>query len=154
MPNLPLCHWSSKLIDLRAPLSTDVPVLLLNQPICRIWLATRAGEMRPPCKLGISRFGPARKKFTFQPHNRSFFDQGCSVKMAVYRPHSFLCVNHNYDKILKADWLSTVVISALIDFDFTSVHNYAKRTWPISSHIGQTLVNNVLRNYYHSTNGT
>ena len=33
MSNLPLCHWSSQLFDLRAPLSTDVPVLLLNQPI-------------------------------------------------------------------------------------------------------------------------
>ena len=33
MVNLPLCHWSSQLFDLRAPLSTDVPVLLLNQPI-------------------------------------------------------------------------------------------------------------------------
>ena len=30
--NLPLCHWSSQLFDLRAPSSTDVPVLLLNQP--------------------------------------------------------------------------------------------------------------------------
>ena len=33
MLNLPLCHWSSQLFDLRAPSSTDVPVLLLNQPI-------------------------------------------------------------------------------------------------------------------------
>ena len=32
MFNLPLCNWSSQLFDLRAPLSTDVPVLLLNQP--------------------------------------------------------------------------------------------------------------------------
>ena len=32
MPNLPLCHWSSQLFNLRAPSSTDVPVLLLNQP--------------------------------------------------------------------------------------------------------------------------
>ena len=32
VPNLSLCHWSSKLFDLRAPSSTDVPVLLLNQP--------------------------------------------------------------------------------------------------------------------------
>ena len=32
MPNLSLCHWSSQLFDLRAPSSTDVPVLLLNQP--------------------------------------------------------------------------------------------------------------------------
>ena len=28
MPNLPLCDWSSQLFDLRAPSSTDVPVLL------------------------------------------------------------------------------------------------------------------------------
>ena len=32
VPNLPLCHWSSQLFDLRAPSSTYVPVLLLNQP--------------------------------------------------------------------------------------------------------------------------
>ena len=31
-PNLPLCPWSSQLFDLREPLWTDVPVLLLNQP--------------------------------------------------------------------------------------------------------------------------
>ena len=33
VPNLPLCDWSSQLVDLRAQSSTDVPVLLLNQPI-------------------------------------------------------------------------------------------------------------------------
>ena len=32
VPNFPLSHWSSQLFDLRAPSSTDVPVLLLNQP--------------------------------------------------------------------------------------------------------------------------
>ena len=32
MLHLPLCHWASQLFDLRAPWSTDVPVLLLNQP--------------------------------------------------------------------------------------------------------------------------
>ena len=32
MLNLPLCHWSSQLFHLRAPSSTEVPVLLLNQP--------------------------------------------------------------------------------------------------------------------------
>ena len=32
VPNFPLCHWSSQLFDLRAPSSTDLPVLLLNQP--------------------------------------------------------------------------------------------------------------------------
>ena len=31
-PNLPLCHWSSQLFDLRAHSSTDVPVLLLSYP--------------------------------------------------------------------------------------------------------------------------
>ena len=30
--NLLLCHWSSQLFDLRVSSSTDVPVLLLNQP--------------------------------------------------------------------------------------------------------------------------
>ena len=30
--NLPLCHWSSHLFDLRASSSTEVSVLLLNQP--------------------------------------------------------------------------------------------------------------------------
>ena len=33
VPNLPLCDWSSQLFDLHAPSSTDVPILLLNQPI-------------------------------------------------------------------------------------------------------------------------
>ena len=32
MINLPLCYWLSQMFDLRAPSSTDVPVLLLNQP--------------------------------------------------------------------------------------------------------------------------
>ena len=33
MSSSPLCHWSSQLLNLRAPSSTDVPVLLLNPPI-------------------------------------------------------------------------------------------------------------------------
>ena len=33
VPSLPLSHRSSQLFDLRAPSSTDVPVLLLNQRI-------------------------------------------------------------------------------------------------------------------------
>ena len=41
MPNLPLCYWSSHLFDLRAPSSSDVPVLLLHQPI--VWAATARG---------------------------------------------------------------------------------------------------------------
>ena len=47
VPNLPLCHWSSQLFDLREPSSTDVPVLLLNQPIR---------------ELKIPRRGPPRKR--------------------------------------------------------------------------------------------
>ena len=31
--NLLLCHWSSQLFDWRAPSSTDIPILLLSQPI-------------------------------------------------------------------------------------------------------------------------
>ena len=31
VPNLLLYHWSSQLFDLRTPLSSDVPILLLNQ---------------------------------------------------------------------------------------------------------------------------
>ena len=34
VPNLALCHCSSELFELRAPPSTDVPVLLQNQPFC------------------------------------------------------------------------------------------------------------------------
>ena len=33
VPNVPLCYWSSQLFNSRAPSSTYVPVLLLNQPI-------------------------------------------------------------------------------------------------------------------------
>ena len=40
MPNLPLCDWLSQLFNLRAPSSTDVPVLLLNQPV--IFAKTRS----------------------------------------------------------------------------------------------------------------
>ena len=32
LPNLPLCHWSTQLFNLRAPSSTDVPILLVTQP--------------------------------------------------------------------------------------------------------------------------
>ena len=36
MPNLPLCHWSGQSFDLHVLLSTDIPVLLLNQPSIKI----------------------------------------------------------------------------------------------------------------------
>ena len=41
----------------------------------------------------LTRFVPAKVKFfgvIFWPHNKSFIDQACSVKMAGYWPHSFL----------------------------------------------------------------
>ena len=41
VPNFPLCYWSSHLFDLGAPSSSDVPVLLLNQPI--VWAARAQG---------------------------------------------------------------------------------------------------------------
>ena len=53
------------------------------------WLATRAGEMGPPCPLGISRAGPARKKFSLWPYNESLIDRACLVKMAELCPNSF-----------------------------------------------------------------
>ena len=53
------------------------------------WLATRAGEMGPPYLLGFSRVGPAGKKFTFWPYNKSFIDPACSVKRAELRPNPF-----------------------------------------------------------------
>ena len=48
VPNLPLCHWWSQLFDLRAPSSTDVPVLLLNQRIKsgRNWSCSRRCSLR------------------------------------------------------------------------------------------------------------
>ena len=48
MPNLPLCHWSSQLFDLRAPSSTDVPFLLLNQAIIG------STPTVPPSSLSVS----------------------------------------------------------------------------------------------------
>ena len=41
LPNLPFCHWSSQMFDLRAPLSNDVPVMLLNRPIYVFQLGCR-----------------------------------------------------------------------------------------------------------------
>ena len=41
LPNLPFCHRSSQMFDLRAPLSNDVPVMLLNRPIYVFQLGCR-----------------------------------------------------------------------------------------------------------------
>ena len=82
-------------------------------------LATRAGKMEPSCPLGTTRCIP-RAKLPRKPHNKSFIDQVCSVKMTGYSPRSFFC--------------------EFMDLDFVSVHKHAKkRTWPISSHLDLTL---------------
>ena len=56
VPNLPLCHWSSQLFNLHAPSSTDVSVLLLNQPNNefkeRRFLATDVNRKWTFCNLG------------------------------------------------------------------------------------------------------
>ena len=57
MPYLPLCHWSSQLFDLRAPSSTDVPVLLLNQPI-ETKRAAGYSLRAPVSALAIAHRGP------------------------------------------------------------------------------------------------
>ena len=54
MPNLPLCNWSSQLFDLRAPSSTDVPVLLLNQP--SPWDMSCVASRVEVCVIGESDF--------------------------------------------------------------------------------------------------
>ena len=50
--NLPLCHWSSKFFDLHTPTSTDVPVLLLNQPAAlyyqrKVWEMDSVNNLTP-----------------------------------------------------------------------------------------------------------
>ena len=59
MPNVQLCHWSSQLFDFCMLLSTDVPVLLLNQPINK--LGTPLG------KCGLKKKQRAEK---FSPHSQ------------------------------------------------------------------------------------
>ena len=53
-----------------------------DEPNGALWLATRAGKMEP------TRCIP-QAKFHQKPYNKSFIDQGCSVKMAEYWPRSF-----------------------------------------------------------------
>ena len=61
-----------------------------------LWLATRAGKMELEME-----------KFPRKPHNKSFIDQACSVKMAGYWPRSFFC--------------------EFMDLDFVSVNKHAKK---------------------------
>ena len=58
VPNLPLCHWSSKLLDLRGPSSTDVPVRLLNRPKSQ-------GRQGPTPGVGFSELSVKRVFFVY-----------------------------------------------------------------------------------------
>ena len=89
-----------------------------DDPNGALWLATRAGKMEPSCPLGTTRSIP-QEKYPWKPHNKSFIDQVCLVKMAGYWPRSFFA----------SLWTSTSSRSI----------NTQKRTWPISSHLDLTL---------------
>ena len=60
--NLPLRHWSSQLFDLRAPSSTDVPVLLLNQPqqVRRVLWLTKSCVCKGVCSNDVTIFCGSR----------------------------------------------------------------------------------------------
>ena len=64
-----------------------------------------------------------KKKNPLKPYNKSFIDQACSVKIARYWSCSFFA----------SLWTSTWS---------RSINTQKKRTWPISSHLDLTLVNN------------
>ena len=59
-----------------------------DEPNRALWLATRADKMEPSCPLGTTRCIPQAKVHQ-KPHNKSFIDQVCSVKMAGYWTRSF-----------------------------------------------------------------
>ena len=54
-----------------------------------LWLAAWAGKMELSCPFGTTRRVP-QETFSRKPYNKSFIDQACSIKMAGYRPSSFL----------------------------------------------------------------
>ena len=59
-----------------------------DEPNRTLWLATRAGRIKLCSPLGFTRCIP-QEKFPRKLYNKSFIDQGCSVKMAGYWPRSF-----------------------------------------------------------------
>ena len=71
-----------------------------------LWLAIRAGKMELSWSLGTTRRVP-QEKFPRKPHNKSFIDQACSVKMAWYWSRSFF-----YE---------------FMDLDSVSVHKHPKK---------------------------
>ena len=59
-----------------------------DDPNRAMWLATRAGKIEPSCPLGTTRCIP-QEELPGKPHNKSFIDQVCLVKIAGYWPRSF-----------------------------------------------------------------
>ena len=59
-----------------------------DEPNPVLWLATQVGKMELSSPLGTT-LRVAQEKFPREPHNKSFIDQACSVKMAGYWRHSF-----------------------------------------------------------------
>ena len=82
------------------------------------WLVSRVGKIQgPPYPLEISHFGPARIS-SFSGHTTNpLFTPKHEVKIAGYWPPSFLM------------FLLTLTLSRFV--------NTQRRTWPISSHLGQ-----------------
>jgi len=63
-----------------------------DEPNPALWLATRAGKIELSCPLGTTRRVP-QEKFPRKPHNKSYIDQACSVKITGYWPRSsFACL--------------------------------------------------------------
>ena len=60
-----------------------------DEPNRVLWLATRVGKIERSCPLETTCHVPW-ENFPWNPHNKSFIDQACSVKMVGYWPHSFL----------------------------------------------------------------
>ena len=74
--------------------------------------------MGPSCPLGISHFGPARK--------RSLFGY-------VINP---LLPKLDRSRWLEVYWPRSLIFCVFIDLHFFSAINMQKRTWPIFSHLG------------------
>ena len=133
MLNLPLCHWSSQLFDLRAPSSTDVPVLLLNKPITyiiilvikQIGLPLRGRPILLITRMITDRIGlhsvllpllRAQTKKLFSPFRILIFlflsCSACGIKTIntfIYSPSSLK--NHSRFQTKTAQWGGTYTVS-------------------------------------------
>jgi len=60
-----------------------------NQILRSDWLPEQESLGYLAGKLGLPGGRVPQEKFLRKPYKKSFIDQACSVKMAVYYPHSF-----------------------------------------------------------------